>query len=537
MKHFKLAKNLFILFAFCSLFFHANKLQAQTGNQTKGVVSFVTSQNVYLKFENTNQINPEDTIFIMVDGKPSPCLKIIQKSSISCLAEIIGDCPVSKDLEVFHKAKPKSESNKIQALKPIEKEKEELIETEDSTSTKNKLLNNLNGRVSLANYNTTNGTNSNNRTVGRVYLNAKEILGSKFNFKTYLNFNRVNKNINSANTQNTQFNLFQFDLTYRDDKGFSAGIGRNINNRFLSVGAVDGLHAEKVFEKFFTGAIIGFKPNPFNYNFSSNLFQAGAYAGIFHDKNKLSNTTIGFVEQRNSNLTDRRYLFLQHQSNLTAKLNLFASAEADLFSVNLTGVSSSNLNLTSLFTSLSYRATKKLNLVATLDFRRNLILYQSYSDNLPILINNNPLKTGLRLRANYQISKNIYTGFGYNQRIQSDNNNDFYNISGFLSFSRLLGGRLNLNFNQNQNEFFNYRTYSARYTYLFIHKKLDVSPYFRFNQFGYTKVEGKAINQIYTGLDLHYSITKKLSIGTLFEFSKREQSVYNRFNINIIQRF
>lgn len=51
------------------------------------------------------------------------------------------------------------------------------------------------------------------------------------------------------------------------------------------------------------------------------------------------------------------------------------------------------------------------------------------------------------------------------------------------------------------------------------------------------KVEGKAINQIYTGLDLHYSITKKLSIGTLFEFSKREQSVYNRFNINIIQRF
>ena len=537
MKHFKLAKNLFILFAFCSLFFHANKLQAQTGNQTKGVVSFVTSQNVYLKFENTNQINPEDTIFIMVDRKPSPCLKIIQKSSISCLAEIIGDCPVSKDLEVFHKAKPKSESNKIQALKPIEKEKEELIETEDSTSTKNKLLNNLNGRVSLANYNTTNGTNSNNRTVGRVYLNAKEILGSKFNFKTYLNFNRVNKNINSTSTQNTQFNLFQFDLTYRDDKGFSAGIGRNINNRFLSVGAVDGLHAEKVFEKFFTGAIVGFKPNPFNYNFSSNLFQAGAYAGIFHDKNKLSNTTIGFVEQRNSNLTDRRYLFLQHQSNLTAKLNLFASAEADLFSVNLAGVSSSNLNLTSLFTSLSYRATKKLNLVATTDFRRNLILYQSYSDNLPILINNNPLKTGLRLRANYQISKNIYTGFGYNQRIQSDNNNDFYNISGFLSFSRLLGGRLNLNFNQNQNEFFNYRTYSARYSYLFIHKKLDVSPYFRFNQFGYTKVEGKAINQIYTGLDLHYSITKKLSIGTLYEFSKREQSVYNRFNINIIQRF
>jgi hypothetical protein len=35
----------------------------------------------------------------------------------------------------------------------------------------------------------------------------------------------------------------------------------------------------------------------------------------------------------------------------------------------------------------------------------------------------------------------------------------------------------------------------------------------------------------------HYSITKKLSIGTLYEFSKRDQSVYNRFNINIIQRF
>jgi len=503
-----------------------------------GSVSFVTSQNVYLKFENTETVSPNDTVFLNINNQKTPCLKIIQKSSISCVAEIIGDCPIVKGTEVFVKTKNKKNEKPEKQNKntKISEGNKDSLDLNDTITTSN-LLENINGRISLANYNSNDGINSNNRTAGRFYLKADNLLDSKLNFTTYANYNSVRKKINSNVTNSSRLSIFQFDLTYEGDSGLSISLGRRINNKFASLGAVDGLQVEKKFNKWFVGGLAGFRPNPFNYSFNGNLFQGGFYGGIYHNTQKTSHTTIGFANQQNGGNTDRRYLFLQHQSNINSKLSLFTMAEADVYSQTITGTASNSPQLTSAYTSLTYRITKKLNVTASIDARKNLILYQSYAENLPNLISNNPTRMGYRARVNYQLAKFIYTGVSFNQRLQSNNNNSFSNISAYATLANIFRGRFSLQFTQNQNDFFIYQSYGARYTNYLLKKSLEISPYFRFLQYKYPNSDAAGINQLYAGMDVHYNITKKFSVGGLYEFSKRSTTTINRINLNAILRF
>ena len=514
-----------------------SEVRAQEKKSLSGTVSFVTSQYVYLKFENTESINAGDTVSVKINNQPTPCLIILQKSSISCAAEIIGNCPVEQGTEVVVRTKIKKVSR--------DKEKKTKLLAEVSTDTAKasaqtenlEKFQNVNGRVSFANYCTGDGANSNNRTTGRFYLKANNILNTKLNFTTYTNYNTVNKTIPSGSTRNSRFNVFQFDLSYQGDSGLSVSLGRKINSKFASLGAVDGIQAEKKINNWFVGGLTGFRPNPISYTIDATLFQLGIYTGIYHNKSHNSFTTLGFANQQNSGNIDRRYLFVQHQSNLTKSLGLFASAETDLYSADLTGTATNNPKLTSAYASLSYRINQKLKFYTSLDFRSNLILYQSYAESLPFLLKNNPNRIGFRTRLNYQLTKTIYTGFSFNQRFQSDKNNSFNNYSAYVTFARLFGGRLNANYNHNKNQFFKYQSYSARYSHLMLHKKLDFSTYFRFNYFNYTNSTAEVINQYYIGTDLHYNITKKLSAGAMYEFSSKSSITINRFNLNVIQRF
>ncbi|MBK7335150.1 MAG: hypothetical protein IPJ00_02845 [Saprospirales bacterium] len=49
----------------------------------KGTVSFISSQNVYVKFGTTEAIKSGDTLYVARDGKMVPTLLVSNKSSIS----------------------------------------------------------------------------------------------------------------------------------------------------------------------------------------------------------------------------------------------------------------------------------------------------------------------------------------------------------------------------------------------------------------------------------------------------------------------
>ena len=62
-----------------------------------GVVTYKSSQNVYVKFENTSGINQGDTLFIGMNNKMVPALKVQFISTKSCAGETINGMDLNVD--------------------------------------------------------------------------------------------------------------------------------------------------------------------------------------------------------------------------------------------------------------------------------------------------------------------------------------------------------------------------------------------------------------------------------------------------------
>ena len=71
-------------------------LLAQDKTILTGEVSFVTTQNSYVKFGNTDLIEIGDTLQLTQNGTQTPCLVVTQKSSNSCVCTTLNGCTVEK---------------------------------------------------------------------------------------------------------------------------------------------------------------------------------------------------------------------------------------------------------------------------------------------------------------------------------------------------------------------------------------------------------------------------------------------------------
>ncbi len=81
----------------------------ETSPALKGKVSFITSKNIYVKFDDTKQISIGDTLYISITN--SPCLIVTNKSSSSCVSTLINDCDINKDDEILYKYLLKKNTN------------------------------------------------------------------------------------------------------------------------------------------------------------------------------------------------------------------------------------------------------------------------------------------------------------------------------------------------------------------------------------------------------------------------------------------
>ncbi len=74
-------KILYILFLVLSVNLLA---QVQRDTLIAGTVSFISSQNVYVKFDNTDGIDIGDTLFVKDGSVLTPVILVNHKSSTSC---------------------------------------------------------------------------------------------------------------------------------------------------------------------------------------------------------------------------------------------------------------------------------------------------------------------------------------------------------------------------------------------------------------------------------------------------------------------
>jgi hypothetical protein len=515
-------------------------LLAQDNKHTEiGKVTFVTSKNAYVRFENTSVIKIGDTL---ETANKQKCLVVTNKSTNSVVCLKLENCKVNKDDKIMYvyEIEDKSlvlESEEIQENIGISfNDSIQNIQDKKKTNYVEKIT----SRLSAASYSSINQKrDDNHRLMTRFLLEADHINNSKFSVETYLNYRQnIYPKDTTSNSNKSDLNVYNLALKYDVDSTLSITLGRKINYKISSLGAIDGIQAEKFLGKNYVGVIAGFRPDIFSYGFNPNLMQYGGFIGrITEAENFNSQTTLGFAEQRNQNNIDRRFAYFQHSSNIFKKFNLFSTMEVDLYN-KVNDTVNDNFRITNLYVSGRYKFNKSINLALSYDSRKRIIYYKTYETDIEQLLDEDIARQGFRARLNIKPHKYIYSGFSYSKRFQSDSQNKSDNVYGYVSMSKLpINGRLSLTYNMNTSNYLQSNIASVRYSREFSDGRLGSDIYYRFVNYKYNTTNVPDFNQHYVGAYFSYYIDRSFTISFSGEVSMYENTTDYRINTQIIKRF
>jgi len=527
------------------LLFSSTLLGQEAAPAIEGIVSFVTSNNIYVKFANTEMIAIGDSLELL--STQTSCLVVTSKSTTSCVCVVVEGCVIEKGDKVTFKPLAKidaSEKTTTEEVLEAQNDKDMFRmsaappETEEEPS---EFKENIRGNIAASSYSTLFSDRDDlHRIMTQLSIDANHIDNSRFSANAYMNYRQILDDGESSSLNQTNFlRIYNLGVRFDANPTMSFTVGRNINPKISSLGAIDGLQVEKYFGNSYVGVIGGFRPDIFNYGFNADLQQYGGYFGTTtNSPSFFSETTIGLIEQRGNGDIDRRYTYLQHSSTVLKDLNLFASAELDIFSkVNYTTIN--NLRLTNFYLSARYRFNRKLNLMLSFDSRKRILYYETFQTDIERLLDEDLARQGLRVRVNFRPMKYVSTGVSYGKRFQNDQQNQSDNLNGYVTFSRLpqIGGRLNISYNRNTSSYLTSNIGSIRHSRALLrNKRLNADFYYRFVHYNYTNLIDP-LQQHYAGTNLSYNISRNLLFSISGELTTFNEENNYRIYTRIVQRF
>jgi len=516
-------------------------LSAQEVRQAE--VSYVNDQSVYLRFQNTEGLSEGDTLFNQNGGQA--CLRIQKISSVSCLAERIANCEISKG-QIFE-VRLSADATPAEEEVPEELESPQVVEsTSDSLSRSqvrdrsNRIRSKDRGYLNLSlNNGSTLSTNGreNFRTNFRASLKVDSLFGQNLSLEAYGNMQDFRRSYESDG-ENFRALIYNLALIYKPSSHHQLVVGRKINSRISSLGAIDGLQWEGNWNNWRAGAIVGSRPDFSNYGYNANLLQYGAYGAYdWSTKSWIGQWTVGLMEQRNQGAIDRRYLYTQ-QSMRWGKWSWFASSEIDLYENFDTAQAGTKARLTSLYLSMRYRPTSRLTLFSSYDTRQQIIFFERYDSDVERLLAEQGARQGFRLRGDYRFFRATHLGLSYNVRTNPTFGNRSQNLQAYLSHHRLpwIGGSLTYRFNKNQNGNLNSEINSLRYSRSF-NSGFRMSAYYRYASYRYVLREITLDPQHYYGAELSWLIAKDWNLGIMGEYSQISDQDLFRMYLRIQKRF
>jgi hypothetical protein len=225
---------------------------AQTSEPIEGVVSYKSSQNVYIKFDATGKISVGDTLYLKSNDTLVPVLEVKHTSSISVMGALIGDATLDVSDIVLHipksvpvaAAKPDvespSEDENIPIAEPVTPQPEE----PDATLAR---VSQIRGRLSVSTYQHSYGTSSPNvqRMRYTFSLRANNINNSRISAESYISYRHQFEDWTPDNEGRSKaLRIYSLAAKYDFTDRTSATIGRKVNTNIANVGAIDGLQGE-----------------------------------------------------------------------------------------------------------------------------------------------------------------------------------------------------------------------------------------------------------------------------------------------------
>ncbi|HMR42758.1 MAG TPA: hypothetical protein PKC40_02950 [Saprospiraceae bacterium] len=520
----------------------------QKSNMQKGQVTYQSSKNVYIKFESTEEIEIGDTVFIKKENSFIPCLTVNNKSSTSCVCSTFCSEKINIKDEVYvplkikkkqEKEEVKEDKKEAEGIVNDEKMAEEEPQKEVEQQTKKNTKQKIKGRISAASYSNFIGSRETHRMRYAFSMQANNLGGSKFSTENYILFRHtLGEWADVKNNLNDFLKVFSLSVRYDADPSLSFILGRRINQRISSLGALDGLQVEKNFENFSIGILAGSKPDLRDFSLNTDLLEGGAYVGFSsRNKNLYQQSTLGLIEQRNKAEVDRRFVYFQHSSSPAKNMNIYSSFEVDLFQ-KVNDEAQSDFRLTNFYISARYRFSKKLSFSAAYDTRKNIIYFESYKSFIDRLLEDET-RQGLRVNANYNFLKNATLGVNANWRFQKNNTNLSKNLNAYINFSRVpvIKAAVSLTANFLQTAYLDSKYFGIRLTREILKGKLTGDLYFRYTDYAYKNLEN-TFSQKIAGIDFSYNLTQKLAFYIYYEGSfQQDQATFSRLNTKLIQRF
>ena len=502
----------------------------------QGEVTFITANNVYVRFDRTDGIAIGDTLSLILEGKADPCLVVTSKSSTSCVCRSLPDRHINLgDRVSFDRVMPVAGASDM-----IPPAAEGGIDTTRTGTGKGRER--VRGRVSAASYSTIPSLRENDhRLMYRFSMNADHIANSPFSAQMYMNYRQLFPAYEETYPQRTEyFNIYDLAVTYAPDSTLTLALGRKVNSNASSLGAIDGLQAEKSFGHFYAGGIVGSRPDLVDYGLNTSLFEYGGYLGAqVNNKKVRSRSTLGLLQQTNNGAVDRQYTYFQNSTAFGRNTDLFSSFELDLYNA-LTG----EARLTNLYVSARYRFDRKLDLFASYDSRKRIVYYETYRDEVEQLLDDDEARQGARVRLGYRPARQFSVAVSYGNRFESDGQDRSENINGMVTMNVVpeLMGRWTFQVNRNTSNYLQSDVLSIRHSRTLIDRKMNASLYFRAARYTYTTrmdENGLAIRseQQYYGLDLSYTFGHGFVFSVLGELATMGEEKNYRLNTCLIKRF
>lgn len=533
-------KILLIFFAFIIIFQNAD---AQSDRTLFGQVSYLSSKNVYVKFENTEAILPGDTLFAQNQNQYKAILIVRQKSSSSCVCEklTLTDIKIGDKIIYIDKMHPKNlileDSTELAILNKPSIAQDRIVYDTVLKKTLRKEV--LSGRISFSTNSNINPDISNNyqRIRTNLSFNFQNINHSPFSFQTYMTYRHRYGIDQQQSGFFDDYKLFSFVVDYQPNEKYKFSFGRKININIANLGSVDGLQIEYYKKQYTFGVLAGTRPDIYDYSVDINLPQFGAFI-MRSDKLKsgIAATTLAFAQQMYGFKTDRRFLYFQHNNSFFKDLNFFVSSEFDLFQ-KVNNISSNKLNFTSLYFSVRYKILKNLSLSGSYDNRRNIIYYESYQTLVDQLLAQST-RQGWRAQLFYSPFKKLNFNISGFIRYQSDNTKPTTNYVATFNFTKLpiLKSYFSLSYNVLNSYYYTGTISGAKVSNNFLKNKLSTEFNFRYVNYKYNNSEFAIVQNIY-GVNLSYNVFSKTSVMLSYEGTYELTKTYHLYYITLIQRF
>ena len=523
-------------------------LKGQTHTQTQtenliGKVSFVSSQNIYVRFKSCEGISVGDTLYIPEGETLVPALIVNSLSSVSCLCTSLSDHPVPADHIIIARLRAdKPDAGPAAAVRISDTAPHAEIKT-DSVSSGQKAAQKkqkISGSISLNSY--TDFSDTDVADIQRfrytLSLNARRIGGSGFSFETYVSFRHK-----SGEWQEVQDDLFSalkiYNLSIRYDlnETTSLSLGRRINTRIASMGATDGIQFEKSIKNFTFGVLAGSRPDYQNYSFDPTLFQYGAYlAYSTRSPGKFTESSAAYVEQTNDFKTDRRFLYFQHSNNLIKNLNFFSTFEMDLFRI-VNDVPETTLDLSGLYLSLSYRISGRFSVNGSYDARKNVVYYETYKTFTDRILEEG-MRQGYRLSCNWRITGNMAAGIHAGYRFLKSDPLPSASLSGYYTYSNIGGMNLSATVSGNYIKSSHVNTSVAGLSLLkdFSEGKFQSGIGYRLVNSRILENENDVLQHV-GELNIYWHVFEKLSFSANYEGTFEQQNAFQRIYIQLRKSF